>query len=115
MAGMSDEDAFDAFAAGLDLRQSAGRVRSPYLVLAGEDDELSPIECTYQLFDQVKTPKQLVVYQGERHAIGGPAGGFGPNWMTLLADWLRDRADRKPMTSAKWYVEATGRVQVTLL
>ena len=78
-------------------------------------DELSPIEHTYQLFDQIKTPKQLVVYQGERHAIGGPAGGLGPNWLTLIADWLRNRADQKPMSSEKVYVDVTGRQNVTLL
>ena len=67
---------------------------------------------TYQLFDQVKTPKRLVVYQGERHAIGGPAGGLGPNWMTLLAEWLRDRADGKPMASERVCVDVAGRQHV---
>jgi len=111
MAGYEDEEAFDRFAAGMTL--DGGEVKCPYLVIAGEDDELSPIEHTYQLFDQVKTPKRLVVYQGERHAIGGPAGGLGPNWMTLLADWLRDRADGKPMASERVYVDVTGRQHVT--
>lgn len=113
MAGYEDEEAFDRFAEGFVL--DGGEVKCPFLCVGGEDDELSPIEHTYRLVDQIVTPKQLVIYQGERHAIGAMAGGLGPNWMTLLADWLRDRADRKPMTSAKWYVEATGRVQVTLL
>lgn len=111
MAGIEDEDEFDRFAQGLTLDGS--QVKCPSLVIAGEDDELSPIECTYTLFDQVKTPKQLVVYQGERHAIGGPAGGLGPHWMTLLAEWLRDRADGKPMAFERVYVDMTGRLPVT--
>jgi hypothetical protein len=41
------------------------------------------------------------------------AGGLGPNWMTLLAEWLRDRADKKPMASERIYVDATGRRHVT--
>lgn len=111
MAGIEDEDEFDRFAAGMTLD---GRdVKCPYLVVAGEDDELSPIECTYELFDHITTPKQLFVYQGERHAIGGMAGGLGPNWMTLLADWLRDRADGKPMPSERIYVDVTGQQRVT--
>lgn len=110
MAGIEDEEKFDRFAAGMTL--DGGEVKCPYLVVAGEDDELSPIEYTYQLFEQVKTPKRLVVYQGERHAIGGMAGGLGPNWMTLLADWLRDRADGKPMASERVYVDVTGRQHV---
>ncbi len=111
MAGIEDEEEFDRFAAEMTL--DGREVKCPYLVLAGEDDELSPIECTYQLFDQIRTPKKLVVYQGERHAIGGPAGGLGPNWLTLIAEWLRDRADGKPMSSEKVYVDVTGRQHVT--
>lgn len=113
MAGIEDEDEFDRFAAGMTL--DGREVKCPYLAIAGEDDELSPIEHTYQLFDQIKTPKQLFVYQGERHAIGGQAGGLGPNWLTLIADWLRNRADQKPMSSEKVYVDVTGRQHVTLL
>lgn len=111
MAGIDDEDEFDRFADGLRLDGSA--VACPLLIIASEDDELSPIEHTYRLFEEVRTPKKLVVYQGERHAIGGPAGGLGPNWLTLTADWLRDRADRRPMASERIYVETTGRTQVT--
>ena len=111
MAGIDDEDEFDRFTAGMTL--DGREVKCPYLVIAGEDDELSPIEHTYQLFDQIKTLKQLVVYQGERHAIGGLAGGLGPNWMTLLAEWLRDRADGKPMASERVYVDVTGQQRVT--
>jgi alpha-beta hydrolase superfamily lysophospholipase len=111
MAGIDDEEEFDRFTAGMTL--DGREVKCPYLVIAGEDDELSPIEHTYQLFDQIKTLKQLVVYQGERHAIGGLAGGLGPNWMTLLAEWLRDRADGKPMASERVYVDVTGQQRVT--
>jgi dienelactone hydrolase len=111
MASIEDEEEFDRFTAGMTLDGS--EVKFPYLVIAGEDDELSPIEHTYRLFDQIKTLKQLVVYQGERHAIGGLAGGLGPNWMTLLADWLRDRADGKPMASERVYVDMSGQQRVT--
>ena len=111
MAGIEEEEEFDRFAAGMTL--DGREVKYPYLVLAGADDELSPIEYTYQLFDQIRTLKKLVVYQGERHAIGGPAGGFGPNWLTLIAEWLRGRADSKPMSSERVYVDVTGRQHVT--
>ena len=111
MAGYDNEDEFDKFAAGMTLDGS--EVKCPWLCLAGEDDELSPIEYTYQLFDQIKTPKRLYVYQGERHAFGGPAAGLGPNWLTTIAEWLRDRADGKPMVSERVYVDTTGRQHVT--
>jgi alpha-beta hydrolase superfamily lysophospholipase len=113
MAGIEDEAEFDRFAE--DLRLDGRDVRCPLLIVASEDDELSPIEHTYLLFDDVMTPKELVVYQGERHAIGGAAGGLGPNWLTLTADWLRDRVDGRAMASQRVYVDVSGRQSVTPL
>ena len=88
-------------------------MRCPWLCLAGEDDELSPIEHTYALFETIPQPKQLIVYQGERHALGGPAATLGPNWLNTVADWLRDRLDGKPLRSERVYVDVTGRQTVT--
>lgn len=91
-------------------------MKCPYLVQAGEDDELSPIEYTYQLFDEVSMPKQLVVYQGERHAIGGgTAATLGPQWLNMAADWFKDRFAGKPMTSERIYIDLTGRQHKTLV
>jgi len=111
MAGYEDEDAFDRFAEG--FRLDGRDVRCPVLIQAGEDDELSPIEHTYELFDQIAQPKKLVVYQGERHAFSGPAGALGPFWLTMVADWLQDRLDGKPMASERVLVDTTGRQHVT--
>jgi alpha-beta hydrolase superfamily lysophospholipase len=113
MAGIEDEAEFDRFAE--DLTLDGRDVRCPLLIVASEDDELSPIEHTYRLFNDVQTPKELVVYQGERHAIGGSAGGLGPNWLTLVADWLRDRVDGRAMASQRVYVDVTGRGSATSL
>jgi len=111
MSGYENEDEFDKFAQGFVL--DGGDVKCPWLCLAGEDDELSPIEYTDRLFEQIKTPKRLYVYQGEKHAFGGPAAGLGPNWMTTIAEWLRDRSDGKPMSSDRIYVDVAGRQHVT--
>ncbi len=111
MAGIEDEAAFDRYAEGFHL--DGAEVKCPWLCIGGEDDELSPIEYTYALAEAVGQPKTLVIYQGERHGIGAMAGGLGPHWMTLFADWLRDRADAKPLASEKHYVDTTGRVTIT--
>ena len=42
----------------------------------------------------------------------GPAGGLGLNWMTLLAEWLRGRADGKPLASERMCVHVAGRQHV---
>lgn len=116
MAGYDDEAQFDEYASTLTLDGLAERITCPYLVLAGEDDELSPIEHTYRLFDAIRAPKQLVVYQGERHSIGGgPAAQLGPNRHTFIADWFVDRFADRPMRSEKIFVDTSGGVHVTPL
>jgi dienelactone hydrolase len=109
MAGFVDEDAFDAFARRWSLADEAPQVTHPLLVLAGEDDELSPIGHTYRLLARVAGPRELVVYRGERHSIGGgPAARLGPNAMDLAADWFADRfAGRVPEERAT-LVDVTG-------
>lgn len=109
MAGYVDEDAFDAFARRWTLADDAPRVTHPYLVIAGEDDELSPIGHTYRLVDHVAGPRELVVYRGERHSIGGgPAARLGPNAMDLAADWFADRFAGRDTTERVTVVDVTG-------
>jgi dienelactone hydrolase len=116
MAGHQDEAAFDAYAQTFTLDGVAERIQCPYLIVAGEDDELSPIEHTYRLFDQVRAPKELVVYQGELHSIGaGPAAQLGPSRATLIADWLADRMADKPLHSRRVYVETSGVIRTEAL
>ncbi|MGH2470584.1 MAG: alpha/beta hydrolase family protein, partial [Chloroflexota bacterium] len=114
MAGIEDEAEFDRFVQGFDLRPIAGDVACPYLVVAGEQDELSPIEYTHQLFDALRCPKQMVLYEGEKHGIGGaPSAQLGDNPAVVIADWLRDRADGKPMRSEKVLIDSRGQSHAT--
>lgn len=103
MTGYEDEDAFDAFAQTLDVRGLEADLKAPFLLVAGEDDELCPIEWTYTIFDKIPDPKKLVVYEGERHSIRNP------QYRDMVADWIKDRLDNRPMISEKVYVEASGR------
>lgn len=116
MAGYTDETAFDHFAQTLTPLPSAERLACPYLVLAGEEDQLSPIEHTERLVAQVRTPKRLVIYQGDRHSIGGaPSAYRGPAPANLMADWVRDTLAGKSFPSERWYVQASGQVIKTPL
>ncbi len=100
MAGYEDEAEFDRFAQTLTLEGVAEQIKCPYLVIAGEDDELSPIEYTYDLLDRIKAPKQLVLYQAEKHALhSASSSALGPNWGVTVAEWIKDRLDGKPMES----------------
>jgi len=114
MSGYEDEDEFDRFAEKLDLRPIAGDITCPYMAVAGEDDQLSPIEHSYDLFDIISAPKKLVVYEGANHAISeGMSVRLGESRNTLVADWLKDRLDGKEMKSEKVYIDSTGRATVT--
>jgi len=114
MAGIEDEAEFDRFVQGFNIMNQAGEVKCPYLVLAGEADELSPIEYTHQLFEALRCPKKMIVYEGEKHGIGGaPSAQLGDNPAVIVADWLRDRVDGKPATSEKVLIDSIGQSRTT--
>lgn len=116
MSNFTDEAKFDEFAKTLTWEGHAEKIRTPYLVLAGEADELSPLEFTEQMIHTMTAPRQLVVYAGSRHSVGGvPATNLGPFPPTYAADWLIARLAGKPFKSERWFVDPTGRVAVTAL
>lgn len=114
MSGFTDEQAFDRFRKTLTWEGHAGNIEVPYLCVAGESDELSPLAYTERLLTTLKCPKRLVVYQDSRHSVGNvPAASLGPTPAVLVADWMNARLAGKPFTSERWFVEASGRVVVT--
>jgi dipeptidyl aminopeptidase/acylaminoacyl peptidase len=98
MAGYHDEDAFDEFAKTLTLEGLGAKITCPYLSVAGEDDDLSPIEHTYRLHDQIKSPNTLVVYRSELHGVTD-----NMDVRAFIADWMKDRFEGKPLTSRRIY------------
>lgn len=100
MAGYDDEAAFDRFAKKLALDGLGARIKCPYLIVAGEDDDLSPIEHSYKLYEEIAGPKLIMVYKGEVH-------GVSDNWdvRAMIADWLKDRFDGKPFESRRVLME----------
>jgi dipeptidyl aminopeptidase/acylaminoacyl peptidase len=113
MTGYVDEDAFDAFVRVWSLGDDAARIDHPILVIAGEDDELSPIINTYRLLERMPAPRRLMLYRGERHSIGGgPASRLGPNHLDAAADWFVDRFEDRPAEEDVTVVETSGQVTV---
>ena len=103
MSGYDNEADFDEFCKTLTLEGVAARIQCPYMVVAGEDDELCPIEFAYEVVDEATCPKVMYVYEGERHSLRNPAA------RTIVVDWLKDCLDGKPVTSEKVYVEMGGK------
>jgi hypothetical protein len=111
MSDFTDEDKFDAFVKTLTWEGHVEKIRSPYLVVAGEADELSPLEHTERMIRTMTGPRQLVIYADSRHSVGNvPAANAGPFPGVLVADWLVARLNGKPLASERWYVEPTGRI-----
>jgi hypothetical protein len=77
-----------------DTRRIGRRDHLSYLSVAGGDDDLSPIEHTYKLHDEIKSPNTLVVYRGELHGVTD-----NMDVRAFIADWMKDRFAGKPLTS----------------
>jgi fermentation-respiration switch protein FrsA (DUF1100 family) len=109
MSGFTDEAKFDRFCTKIDLRPFAAKIAAPYMIIAGENDQLSPLAHTEELFGLIKAPKRLVVYEGANHSVGdAPSAEHGEEKNTLLADWLLDRLAGKKMVSERVWVDSRG-------
>ncbi len=114
MAGYSDEAEFDEFMKTLTLDGIAEQIKMPYLILAGDADELCPLEFTDRQFKLMSGPRNLIVYQDSRHSVGTvPSTLLGPAPSALLADWVAARFAGRPHRSERWYVGAGGQVTKT--
>src|SRR2546428_12597457 len=86
-------------------------IHSPYLCVAGEHEQLSPLIHTERLLTALKGPKRFVVYQDSRHSVGNvPSANVAPFPPILLAHWMAPAPQGKPVASAKWCEEADGRI-----
>jgi dienelactone hydrolase len=114
MSGITDEDEFDKFRKTITWEGHAEKIHAPYLCVAGEAEELSPLQHSERLMAALQGPKQMVVYQESRHSVGNvSAANLGPFPPILLADWLADRLAGKPFVSEHWFVAGSGEITKT--
>lgn len=114
MAGLEHEEAtFDEMVRQIDLRPVIGDLQVPWLVVAGDEDELSPIEHSYDLVRDCPAPSAMLVYAQGRHALSlpTPSVAAGPSWLAYSADWLLDRVNGVPAQDVVDYVLPDGRVE----
>jgi pimeloyl-ACP methyl ester carboxylesterase len=114
MSGLEfDEDTFDMMAQEIDLRPVMPKMEIPWLVIAGDEDELSPMEHSYDLAGLSPSPSPMLVYQQGRHALSLPTPSVanGPNWLTYSADWLLDRVNGVPAEDFVDYVLPSGQIE----
>jgi dienelactone hydrolase len=117
MANITDEPAFDEFRKTLTWEGYADKISIPYLCVAGQADELSPIDNTERLFKTLRGPRQLVIYQESRHSVGGgvPSAILGPSVSMLTSDWLVARFNVGPLTTEQWFVDSQGQITITTI
>jgi cephalosporin-C deacetylase-like acetyl esterase len=109
MAGYTDEAAFDAeLGSRMNLWDLAGRVTCPVLMGVGEFDELVPLEETLALYDLLRCPKGIRVYEDQFH----PLGGVAKEMYAYGAEWLRRALDSEfdGGRDQRYYVQQDGRV-----
>jgi pimeloyl-ACP methyl ester carboxylesterase len=112
MSGYEDEQAFDAAAPDLITVQGlGGRIRCPYLAIGGEDDELTAMETTFALLDDIPAPKELMLLQGERHNMDKAPKFI--NEITYIADWFADCLAGRTPASVLTFVGQDGRIRRT--
>ena len=103
MTGLPSYDEISAFAAKMSLKDIARKVNIPYLIVTGENDELTTLEGTREIYDLIPGPKELWVYQHEFHPIGPPSN----EWLNASMDWLQIAVDGKIETGRRYQVFIT--------
>ena len=91
MSNIHDEERFDEMIEQMSLEPIAEKIKCPTLLAMGEFDELCPLEDGEKLYDMLKCPKELWVYENETHTFGGRL----PDFYLSVADWMKDALDGK--------------------
>jgi fermentation-respiration switch protein FrsA (DUF1100 family) len=64
-----------------------GAIRSPVLVIAGDDDRIVPLEDTRRLYEAIQSPKRLLVIEGADH--NDEVLAVGPEVIRAVVELLR--------------------------
>lgn len=88
---------FHALLAGMTMAGREHLIRSPYLIVTGEWDELCPLGDVEHLYERLGGTRRLVIYEGENHVMGGAIHEA----VRDAVDWLADRLAGRPAEAAE--------------
>ena len=88
MAGMEDEDEFDEMARTMTVRGSMERVRCPTLLVTGEFDPLCPLEDAIEVFEELRVPKELWIFENQFHPLWKIQNLGSLDSHEYVLDWL---------------------------
>ena len=90
MAGYTDEAAFDEeVAQPMTVRGQLGNIQCPTLLATGEFDPLSPLEDAIEAFGELKSQKEMWVFEDQFHQLRSPPNLGGLTSGEYVLDWLQ--------------------------
>jgi pimeloyl-ACP methyl ester carboxylesterase len=93
MAGIHDEAAFDRMVVDMTLVGRAHKIRCPMLMITGEYDPLCPLTEALKVYDELKVPKEIWVFENEFHRVTNSRALGGAAIHGFMVDWLKDAMD----------------------
>lgn len=74
-------------------RELAPRLKTPWLVIHGEEDRIAPAAGSQSLFDALgSADKQTKIYAGLRHEVHNELRHGREQMLTLMTDWMLQRS-----------------------
>jgi dienelactone hydrolase len=113
MTGIADVDQLHGFIADMTLVDVVPKVKCPYLVVVGENDELTTLESTRATYEKFGGARELWIYEREFHPIGPTCA----EWLDASLDWLsqaiegrfaKDHKRQVFITRSGQYIEGSG-------
>jgi pimeloyl-ACP methyl ester carboxylesterase len=105
MTGLLDEKEFEEkYASKLTLEGLGRRIKCPFHIIAGEDENLSPVEYTYEFYSELAGPKRLVVFEGQGHSV------LHPQVENIMNDFVADVFQGKTIQTESILIETSGKM-----
>jgi cephalosporin-C deacetylase-like acetyl esterase len=91
--GAKNDEELKEIMQAISVRGCESKIKCPILLTHGEFDNLCPVEEAYELYEKLRVPKEIRVYEDEMHQMGSAYDQA----MDYCIDWLRDRLNRRKM------------------
>ncbi|MBI4609568.1 MAG: alpha/beta fold hydrolase [Candidatus Rokubacteria bacterium] len=88
MAGIEEEDEFDEMARTMTVRGYVERIACPTLLVTGEFDPLCPLEDAVEVFEELRVPRELWVFENQFHPLWKIQNLGSLDAHEYVVDWL---------------------------
>jgi acetyl esterase/lipase len=89
MAGYDDEERFDEeVVRDMTVRGHLGKIGRPTLLATGEYDPLCPLEDAIEAFEELKSAREMCVFENQHHILWGIDNLGGLDGHDYFLDWL---------------------------